>query len=192
MKPFQYRVPRVVAENGFPVTRKLAAVLMRTHRLAKKNDTGIELGEIIMFRTCVTRNIPTALVVAVLLTLAACGGGGGGGGSSSGSGGSTPTGTVSVYPRFAYVANDNDNSVSVYAVNATTGRLTFTGKVSAGTNPYSVTVDPSGRYAYVVNLGDGTVSQYTIGSNGSLTPMSPATVSAGAQPSSVTTTGSYQ
>jgi len=35
-----------------------------------------------------------------------------------------------------------------------------------GTNPQSVTVDPSGKYVYVANNAGSTVSQYTIGTNG--------------------------
>ena len=102
----------------------------------------------------------------------------------------TTAGTVAgVAPRFAYVANAGDNSVSVYAVNAATGRLVFTGKVAAGTSPQSVTVDPGGNYAYVANYNsdtNSTVSQYTIGNDGSLTPMATPTVAAGVGPYSVT------
>jgi 6-phosphogluconolactonase (cycloisomerase 2 family) len=56
-----------------------------------------------------------------------------------------------------------------------------------------VTVDPSSRYVYVANANDGTISQYTIGAGGGLTPMTPATVNAGAGASSVTIdpTGTY-
>ncbi len=58
--------------------------------------------------------------------------------------------------------------------------------IAAGYRPYSIAVDPSGKYAYIANYGynsiNSTVSQYTIGTNGDLTPMSPATVSAGLHP----------
>ncbi|MHB8455545.1 MAG: beta-propeller fold lactonase family protein [Acidiferrobacterales bacterium] len=128
--------------------------------------------------------IPTALAAFLL----ACGGGGG----SSSAGTTAPGGFTTLYPRFAYVANSSDNSVSTYAVNAATGRLLFASKVAAGTAPYSVTVDPTGQYAYVANDGNDTISQYTIGSTGTLSAMSPATVAAGTAPYSVTTTGSYQ
>ena len=47
-----------------------------------------------------------ALVLMVLFTLVNCGGGGGGGGSAA-----APSNNV---PRFAYVANYNDNTVSIY------------------------------------------------------------------------------
>jgi len=51
-------------------------------------------------------------------------------------------------PRFAYVANDSDNTVSLYTVNATTGQLRHNGYVGAGTNPVSVVVDPSRKFAF--------------------------------------------
>ena len=113
------------------------------------------------------------LLLALFLFVTACGGGGGGGG------GGTPAAVANI-PRFAYVANGNSNTVSIYTVNATTGQLRPNGYVTAGLLPVSVTVDPSGRYAYVANNGDKTVSQYTIGANGTLMPMTAApTVLAG-------------
>src|SRR5258706_212871 len=100
------------------------------------------------------------------------GGGGGGGG-----GGSAPA-AVSNIPRFAYVANQGSQTVSIYTVDAQTGQLRPNGYVTVGASPLSVTVDPSGRYAYVSN-SNATVSQYTIGAAGALAPMTPATVPAG-------------
>ena len=79
---------------------------------------------------------------------------------------------VTPSPRFAYVANFGDNSVSVYTVNATTGQLRFKGYVAAGSNPIAVAVDPAGKFAYVTNNGSGDVSAYTIDSGtGALTPI---------------------
>jgi len=102
-------------------------------------------------------------------------------------------GNVTLYafwtvPRFAFVANGPDNSVSAYALDATSGRLKFIGKAAAGINPTSVTVDPSGKYVYVANNDyfGSTISQYTIGADGMLTPMTPATLVTGANPDSVT------
>jgi 3-carboxy-cis,cis-muconate lactonizing enzyme. len=40
--------------------------------------------------------------------------------------------------------------------------LTAGTAVAAGTNPSSVTVDPSGKFAYAANVGDNTISVYTI------------------------------
>ena len=89
-------------------------------------------------------------------------------------------------PRFAYVANSNDNTVSIYTVNATTGQLRHNGYVVAGASPISVTVDPSGKFAYVANSNDNTVSIYTVNaSTGALTSIG-AAVAAGISPRSVT------
>src|SRR6266700_3058973 len=101
------------------------------------------------------------LSLALFLFVTACGGGGGGGG------GGTPAAVANI-PRFAYVANKNSNTVSIYTVNATTGQLRLNGYVTAEVSPASVAVDPSGRYAYVANVFDNTVSQYTIGTSGAL------------------------
>jgi len=77
--------------------------------------------------------------------------------------------------KFAYVANSNSFSVSMYTINATTGVLTSVGAIGAGDYPESVAVDPSGKFAYVANFGDhlagipGSVSTYRINADGSLT-----------------------
>ena len=114
-------------------------------------------------------------LVSIIGTGGGSGGGGGGGGGSS-----------AIYPRFAYVANYTEDSVSYYAVENDTGRLRYQGRIAAGDGPMSVTVDLSGTYAYVVNYNSDTVSQFTIGTDGALTAMIPeATVSAGNAPTSV-------
>ena len=96
--------------------------------------------------------------------------------------------------KFAYVANyfngAGGNSVSAYAINPTTGALTaVTGSpFAAGTNPRSVTVDPTGRFAYAANQNSNNVSAYTInGTTGALTPITGSPFAAGASPVSVTT-----
>jgi 6-phosphogluconolactonase len=92
--------------------------------------------------------------------------------------------------KFAYVANGGGSvpyNVAIYTINATTGALTPTGTVAAGTDPVSVTVDPSGKFAYVVNgnFGStGTVSLYTINATtGALTSV--GTIAAGTGPVSL-------
>ena len=131
-----------------------------------------------------TPKINIGLLLVSMLVLAACGGGGGGG--DGGGGGATNI------PRYAFVANSNDNSVSSYVVDADSGRLKYIGKAAAGSGPSSVSVDPSGKYAYVANVTGDNVSQYMIGASGDLAPMTPATVAAGTNPASVTATGTWQ
>ena len=85
------------------------------------------------------------------------------------------------------------NTISAYTINASTGALTSAGTTTAvpGTDPNSVTVDPSGKFAYVANHGSNNVSAYTINaSTGALS--GGAVVAAGTNPISVTTTGTIQ
>ena len=109
------------------------------------------------------------LAVTIVGVAGVIGSGGGGGGV-----GGVPGVIVLDLPRYAFVADRNDDSVSTYVVDAATGRLRFVGKVAAGDDPFSVTVEPSGKFAYVANRLDNTVSQYTIGTDGSLTQIAPA------------------
>lgn len=90
-------------------------------------------------------------------------------------------------PRYAYVANNSDGTVSGYIVDALTGQLRPNGYVyvGQGTAPSSVAVDPSGKFAYVANSQTNTVSAYTINAAGRLTSVAQP-VAAGSGPSSVT------
>jgi 6-phosphogluconolactonase (cycloisomerase 2 family) len=115
-----------------------------------------------------------SLIIIVTLLLSACGGGG-----------ASSTPQANNVPRFAYVANSGDNTISIYTVNATNGKLRHNGYAMTGAGPQSVTVDPSGKFAYVANYGSTTVSCYTINAaTGALT--SAGTVTAGTSPYSVT------
>ena len=90
-----------------------------------------------------------ALLLLLNITITAAGDGASGGGGSD-------------VPRFAYVVNQNDDTVSIYTVNAETGQLRHNGYVATGGGPSSVSVDPSGRFAYVANNHSHDVSAYTI------------------------------
>ena len=103
--------------------------------------------------------------------------------------------SVAVNPstKFAYAAQGGafpscsfgcSNNVSMYTINGTTGALTSTGTIAAGTGPFSVAVDPAGNFAYVANLGSNDVSMFTINATtGALTSI--GTIAAGTQPFSV-------
>jgi 6-phosphogluconolactonase len=73
--------------------------------------------------------------------------------------------------KFAYVVNRQDNTVSMFTIDPTTGSLTpntpFT--IATGQQPFGIVVDPSGGFAYVTNQAGNTVSIYTLSSNGTLT-----------------------
>ena len=95
--------------------------------------------------------------------------------------------------KFAYAADGGafpagsfggSSSVSMYAINSTTGALTTIGTIAAGTGPDSVAVDPAGKFAYVTNFGSNDVSMYTIdATTGALTTI--GTIAAGTGPDSV-------
>ncbi len=77
-----------------------------------------------------------------------------------------------VFPRFAFVANTNDNTVSIYTVNGTSGLLRDDGYVVVGKKPAGTTVTPSGAFLFVTNSGSASVSALSVNtSKGSLTPV---------------------
>ncbi len=87
-----------------------------------------------------------------------------------------------IYPRFAYVTNYHDNTVSMYTVNADTGQLRHNGYVVTGVGPYSISVTPSVKFAYVVNMVSSDISAYTINAKtGVLTPIDADTNAPGIQ-----------
>jgi len=61
-------------------------------------------------------------------------------------------GPAAAAPHFAYATNLNDNTISIYAVNATTGQLRANGYLHTSSgHPDSICLDPSGKFAYVTN-----------------------------------------
>jgi uncharacterized repeat protein (TIGR01451 family) len=109
--------------------------------------------------------------------------------------GTKSTAVIPELPRFAYVANESDNTISIYIVDATTGQLRHNGYVVAGTTPFSVTVDSSGRFVYVANFSSSTnnISGYTItASSGALAPIAGSPFPAGVAPIGVITSGTTQ
>jgi 6-phosphogluconolactonase (cycloisomerase 2 family) len=119
----------------------------------------------------------------------------------------TPTGTIAAAGRavsvtvdptgkFAYVADGSNgfpaenNKVSVYSIDATTGALTSIGAAAAGTDPVSIAVDAMSKFAYVANFSSNDVSIYIINAtSGALTSM--GTVPAGTSPASVAVVGKF-
>lgn len=100
-------------------------------------------------------------------------------GASSGRDPSPMSVAVDPSGNFAYVADFNGNGttgyVSAYTINSSTGALTaITGSpFTAGNQPESVMVDPSGSSVCVANFFDNTVSGYSIDSStGALTALS--------------------
>jgi len=90
--------------------------------------------------------------------------------------------TVTAAPQYAYAANQNDNTLSLYTIGVG-GALTANGTVPTGQEPNAVVEDLAGRYVYVANWVDNTLSEYTIGTGGSLTSI--GTVATGGNPASI-------
>jgi 6-phosphogluconolactonase len=78
--------------------------------------------------------------------------------------------TVDQSGKFAYVASwgapngatGTTGKVSTYSIDAATGALGLVGTISAGIDPVSVVVDPTGKFAYVANSGSNNISMYTV------------------------------
>jgi 6-phosphogluconolactonase (cycloisomerase 2 family) len=116
-------------------------------------------------------------------------------GSPFAAGAGTIPNSVTVDPsgRFAYAANSASTNILGntlgYTINASSGALTpISGSpFAAGSQPESVTVDPSDRFVYVTNFGSNNISGYTItASSGALTPIPGSPFAAGTAPFSVT------
>jgi len=129
--------------------------------------------------TGIISGTPTAVTSAANYTVTA-----------TNSGGSTTdavniTVNVVLPTRFAFVANETDNTLSAYTVNATTGLLRANGYVLTGTTPRTVAVHPTGKFVYVANIGANTVSQFSINTSGRLTSIT-TPIGTGTRPFSVT------
>ena len=84
--------------------------------------------------------------------------------------------------RVAIVGNEDD-TLSTYTVDATTGMLRATGTI-VSSSPVSLAVHPNGRFAYVANFIAGTVSVFSVDTSaGTLMPVG-SPVAAGTSPRS--------
>ena len=125
--------------------------------------------------------IPAVVIMAVTLNTVSCG--------NSGlltpvnSGSNTPTSTPTAGTgALAFVTNFNDGMVSSFTRNTTTGVLKRTGQMTAGAKkgPRGVIAAPSASFLYVANINDDNIYEFSVSqTNGTLTPLSPASVSNG-------------
>ncbi|MGW0601306.1 lactonase family protein [Streptomyces sp. NPDC002776] len=73
--------------------------------------------------------------------------------------------------RYAYLANEVDNTVAVCAYDPATGRMSVGEAQSTGTGPGTsypaqLVVTPNGRYAWLANRGDNSLSRYAVEADG--------------------------
>jgi 6-phosphogluconolactonase (cycloisomerase 2 family) len=109
-------------------------------------------------------------------------------GTYSGGPAITPITLVVSQTVYAYATNfgATPGTVSQYSIGVAGSLSALTpATVAAGTNPFSLSVEPTGQYVYVANYNADTVSQYTIGSGGSLTQIGATGVPTGLKPNGV-------
>jgi 6-phosphogluconolactonase len=88
--------------------------------------------------------------------------------------GKTTAAEIAVHPsgRWVYASNRGADSIAVFAVDSTSGRLTAAGHVSAqGRTPRYFAFDPTARWLIVSNIDTDNVAVFAIdGATGGLTP----------------------
>ena len=102
---------------------------------------------------------------------------------------------VSPNGNFVYVANNNDNTVSVYQSIGGTLKQLGSAVPSGGNNPQGIVFNPAGTFLYVLNSGSDTVTTFAADpTTGMLTPVG-SPVATGVTPygvqTSVTPGGSF-
>jgi len=80
-------------------------------------------------------------------------------------------GNSSNVPRFAFVPNMADGTLSSFTVNASTGQLRHNGYQPVGHIPSSVAVDPRAKFVYVANSDSNNISAFSISTAGQLAPI---------------------
>lgn len=96
-------------------------------------------------------------------------------------------------PRFAFVPNMADGTLSSFTVNSSSGQLRHNGYQLVGHIPSSVVVEPRGKFVYVANSDSNNISAFAIGSDGQLSPVAGQPLDDKASPLSlvVDPTGSF-
>jgi 6-phosphogluconolactonase len=73
--------------------------------------------------------------------------------------------------RFVYVSNRGHDSIAIFAIDQTTGRLTAKGHPSTqGRIPRHIAVDPTGAFLYAANQESDTIVHFRIDQQGQLIP----------------------
>ena len=74
--------------------------------------------------------------------------------------------------RFLYAPNRGHHSVASFSVEASTGRLTATGRVATEPVPRVFSLDPGGGFLFVAGQGSGRLASYQVAQDsGELTPL---------------------
>lgn len=100
------------------------------------------------------------------------------------SGAASPRGVVA-HPsgRFVYVAQRSSNSISIFDVEASSGRLLERTSVPcAGLDPNELVIDAAGERLYLVSQTDVHIETFTVGLDGSLASLASLTLQNGGSP----------
>jgi len=88
--------------------------------------------------------------------------------------GSSEAAEIAIHPngRFLYASNRGHDSIALFAIDPSTGKLTAQGHVSTqGKTPRNFAIDPTGAILYAANEASGNVVEFRIDpKTGSLTP----------------------
>jgi 6-phosphogluconolactonase (cycloisomerase 2 family) len=87
--------------------------------------------------------------------------------------------------QYIYALDNADNLIAQYRIGDDGTLIPLSvGTIATGSNPQSITIDPSHRFVYVTNSDDDTIFEYQIGSDGHLTQDASRTFQepAGSQP----------
>lgn len=92
---------------------------------------------------------------------------------------------VAFVPRFMYVANEQDNTLSIVNIDAMTGALKAEVKVATGKRPVAITVDSDSRLVFVANHDSDDINVFTIRSDGGLANVTGSPFKAGKNPNAL-------
>jgi DNA-binding beta-propeller fold protein YncE len=131
----------------------------------------------------IIRLIPAVVILATMLSAVSCNNNNGLLPQDNGNGSNSPTATPTAGTgTLGFVTNFNDGMVSSFTRNTVTGVLKLKSQVTAGAKkgPKGVAAAPSGSFLYVANNSDGNIYEFSVNqTDGTLTPLSPASVSNG-------------
>jgi 6-phosphogluconolactonase len=89
--------------------------------------------------------------------------------------------------HFAYVANQGENTLSLFKIDTSTGALSeVLPRTQSGFAPTAMTLDSSGKFLIVGNQGSNSISVFSIGSSGGLSEALGSPYLVGAGPSGLT------
>jgi 6-phosphogluconolactonase len=73
--------------------------------------------------------------------------------------------------KYLYASNRGHDSLAVFSVDPSTGRLTAMGQQPTEKTPRAFAIDPSGRYLFAAGQASNQLASYRIGDDGRLQPL---------------------